>query len=381
MTRRLLTIGHSYVVALNRRLADALARAGAGTWEVTAAAPAFMHGDLRPIPLEPLPGEACRVEPVSVHNSKRPRFLVYGRRLRQLLREPWDLVHVWQEPYTPAGAQCAWWTPRRTPLVFATFQNLPKRFPPPFNWLERRSMNRAAGYIAFGHTAQEVLRDRPGYVGKPCRVIPPGVDTERFRPDPAARAAVRQALGWTDDGPPVVGFLGRFVPEKGLSLLTGVLDRLTGWRAMLVGGGPHEGELRAWAAQHGDAVRIVTGVTHDRVPEHLNAMDMLAAPSQTLANWREQFGRMLTEAFACGLAVIGSDSGEIPHVIGNAGVVVGEADVAGWERAVGALIADAGQRAELGRRGRERAEAEFAWPTVARRHLDFFGEILGKMER
>jgi hypothetical protein len=54
--RRLLSVAHSYVVALNRRLADEMARAGAGRWEVTAVAPEFMPGDFRPISLETLPG-------------------------------------------------------------------------------------------------------------------------------------------------------------------------------------------------------------------------------------------------------------------------------------------------------------------------------------
>ena len=67
-------------------------------------------------------------------------------------------------------------------------------------------------------------------------------------------------------------------------------------------------------------------------------MDILVAPSQTVSNWREQFGRMLIEAFACGVPVIGSDSGEIPYVIQDAGVVVGEKDELGWIAAIAELL-------------------------------------------
>ena len=66
----------------------------------------------------------------------------------------------------------------------------------------------------------------------------------------------------------------------------------------------------------------------------------------------------------------------IPHVIGSAGLVVGEADIAGWSAALTALIEGPAERATLAERGRVRAIDEFAWPVIARRHLEFFEERL-----
>jgi glycosyltransferase involved in cell wall biosynthesis len=207
--------------------------------------------------------------------------------------------------------------------------------------------------------------------------MPLGVDMDHFRPDPKARQAVHQALGWDQAGPPVVGYLGRFVPEKGIRLLLRVLDGLQApWRALLVGAGPLEPVLRDWARPYGDRVRICTDVRHDAVPRYLNAMDLLCAPSQTMPHWREQFGRMLTEAFACGLPVIGSDSGEIPHVLGGAGRVVGEKDEAEWVRAVAELLESPARRVGLAARGLERVRTVYAWPVIARQYLDFFEQIL-----
>ena len=373
--RRLLTIGHSYVVASNRRLAHEMAVAGAGEWEVTAVAPERFPGDLRMVALEPIEGERCRLEAVPVRFAGRAHAMLYGGRLRDVLREGWDVVHCWQEPYVFSARQVAAWAPGEARLVFATFQNLPKRYPPPFGWNERRVMRRADGWIAFGRTVEETLHGRPGYAERPHRVIAPGVDAERFRPDPEARRRVRAELGWAEEGPPVVGFLGRFVEEKGVRLLMHVLDALEPWRALFVGGGPCEGELRAWARRHGGRACVVTGVPHHDVPAHLNAMDLLCAPSQTTPRWREQFGRMLTEAMACGVPVVGSDSGEIPHVLGDAGIVVPERPGAAWIDPLKRVLEDAGLRGELSRRGLERVHAEFALPVVARRHLDFFAEL------
>jgi glycosyltransferase involved in cell wall biosynthesis len=374
--RRLLTIGHSYCIALNRRLANEMAVAGRGEWEVTCAAPKFLQGDLRPVHLERSENEACRLEPVPLHFSRRIHGMWYGRRLRQLMREPWDVIHCWQEPYIVVGGQIARWTPPGTQLVYASFQNISKNYPPPFASIERYAMRRAAGWIAFGKTVEENLAPRPFYAELPHRVIPLGVDLDRFKPDPDARARVHTELGWTAPGPPVVGYLGRFVEEKGLDLLLRTLNGLDQpWRALFVGSGPMEKELRAWADASGSRARIVTGVVHDAVPDYVNAMDMLVAPSQTRPNWREQLGRMLLEAFACGVPVIASDSGEIPQVVGDAGVIVGEADAAGWANAISRMLGSSELRAEYAAKGRTRAETEFTWPRIARRHLDFFEEL------
>ena len=182
-------------------------------------------------------------------------------------------------------------------------------------------------------------------------------------------------LGWHGEAP-VVGYVGRLVREKGLGVLTAALDRLDRWRALIVGDGPMRPELERWAARHPERVRLVHGAGHDRIPELMAGMDLLCLPSLTTPRWREQFGRVLIEGMAAGLAVVGSDSGEIPHVIGDAGVVVPEGDVERWADALETLLLDPAGRAALSARGRARAEAEFALPVVARRHLDFFRALV-----
>jgi glycosyltransferase involved in cell wall biosynthesis len=375
--RRIVSIGHSYCVALNRGLPGALASVGAGEWEVTAVAPSFFHGDLRPIHLEPLEGESCRVEEVDARLSRWIHVMHYDSRLREILSRDWDVVHCWEEPYVLSGAQVARLASPHAPLSFSTYQNIPKRYPPPFSWLERYSMRRAAGWIPGGESIREALKDRPGYHDRPARTIPLGVDLDAFRPDAAARESTRRLLGWDGSSVPVVGYLGRFIEAKGVPLLMSVLDRMeTPWRALFVGGGPMEETLRQWGAAHGDRVRVITGVSHGEVPAYLNAMDVLCALSQTTRRWREQFGRMLIEAFGCGVPVLSSDSGEMPYVVGDAGVVVGEADEAGWVLELTRLLGSPERRSDLSRRGLERAHARYEWRIVARQHLEFFEELL-----
>lgn len=371
--RRLLTIGHSYAVGVNRRLAHELAIAG--DWDVTAVAPARFHGDFGWHVTTPEPDERCSLIPVPAYFTRPVHLMLYGKALFELLRQPWDLVHCWEEPYIAAAGQIAARTPARVPLVFATFQNIDKQYPPPFSWLERRTLDRADGLVAFGRTTLDVMINR-GFPRTRTCMIPPGVDTARFAPDAAARGRVRAQLGWSDDVP-VVGFLGRFVREKGLKLLLEVLDRQSvPWRALLVGSGPLEADLRSWGRRYGGRVVVETAVQHDDVPQWLSAMDVLAAPSQTTSKWREQFGRMLIEAFACGVPVVASDSGEIPHVVGDAGVLVAERNATAWTSALARLLQDAALRRDLSVRGRQRALTTYDWPIVARQHTRFFKQII-----
>jgi glycosyltransferase involved in cell wall biosynthesis len=346
-----------------------------GRWQVTAIAPRSYAGDLRRIDLEPIPGEAAQVVPLDMALDGRAHVMWY-RGLRRAMRQGADVVHAWEEPYVLAGLQIAKAAPPDARVVFATFQNLRKTYPWPFSAFERGSMNRASGWIAFGHRVAEALDDRDGYDGKPMRVIPPGVDLDRFHPDPAAGAALRDRLGWAGHAD-VVGYLGRFEVQKGVLDLIEALERVRGpWHALFVGGGSLQHELEAFAAAYPGRVHIENGVPHSDVPAWLNAMTLLCAPSRTTPIWKEQFGRMLIEAMACGVPAFASESGEMPAVVHDAGRVLPEGDPEAWAIAIDHHLRDPEMLATLSRRGLERAQTFFAWPVVARRHIEFFDSLL-----
>jgi glycosyltransferase involved in cell wall biosynthesis len=320
-------------------------------------------------------GEADTLTPIPVWFDRLPHFMWYSG-LRAVLDAPWDVIHCWEEPYVNAARQVARGARRPARLAIATFQNIDKQYPWPLGAFERYTMGRADGWVAFGRTVHDALSGRAGYAGKPSCVIPPGVDMDRLRPDPAAGQSIRDRAGWSR-GDRVVGYLGRFVEQKGLGLLMEALRRsASDWRALFVGGGPLEPQLRQFGDQFPGRVHVETGVPHDEVPAWLNAMTLLCAPSQTTRGWREQFGRMLIEAMACGVPVVASDSGEMPSVVGDAGVVVAERDVAAWTAAIDRLLGSDAALREHAARGLERASTRFAWPVVAREHLMFFDTLM-----
>jgi glycosyltransferase involved in cell wall biosynthesis len=221
-----------------------------------------------------------------------------------------------------------------------------------------------------------VLR-RAGFRG-PLAVIPQmGVDPERFRPDPGARARVRVRLGIAQDEP-LVGFAGRLAPEKGVHVLLDAMAALPGARLLVIGAGPGEARLRQRAEALGIAERVRWAglVPSAGMSEWLAALDVLALPSLTTRGWAEQFGRVLVEAMACGVAVAGSDSGEIRSVIGDAGAVVPEGSAAALRAVLAELLGDAGARHERGRAGRERVLGAFTQRAVVDATLAFHRQVL-----
>jgi glycosyltransferase involved in cell wall biosynthesis len=125
--------------------------------------------------------------------------------------------------------------------------------------------------------------------------------------------------------------------------------------------GSYAAKLLDRAEELGVRDRIVTiDVAHSQIPRYMNCCDVVVLPSLTSDRWKEQFGRVLPEAMACGVAVIGSASGNIPDMIGDAGVIVPEGSPSAIATAVTALASDPDRRQLLQRAGRQRVEALFS---------------------
>ena len=226
--------------------------------------------------------------------------------------------------------------------------------------------------MACGRLVYEEMRAR-GYPAERGRILTLAIDTAVFEPlDDSRRMSVQRSLGLR---PPVIGYSGRLTEDKGLHILMKAMEQIGGerpWSLLLLGGGPKERAIRHWARARGwdERVRIVLA-KHEEVPSYLGAMDLLVAPSQTTWHWKEQFGRMLIEAFACGVPVIGSDSGEIPYVIGDAGRVVAEKDVVGWASSIVELLDRPDLRADLAQRGRSRCQ-DYTAASLAEEYCDYY---------
>lgn len=317
--------------------------------------------------------------PVALNGHFHAHF--YPRLPQTLQQLQPDLIHVDEEPYNLASWQAfRWAAAHRCPALFFSWQNLLRQYPPPFNWIERANYQRAVHAIAGNEEASEVLRTK-GYAG-PMTVLPQfGVDPDLYHPG-AAPLLQRPA-----DAGLVIGYAGGLVAEKGVDLLLRAVaqcnqrllrENAAGCYAVLAGTGPEQQPLQDLALQLeiADRVTFLGKVSSTAMPAAYASMDALALPSRTTATWKEQFGRVLIEAMACRVPVIGSSSGEIPNVIGDAGLVFSEDDATGLADLLIALAQQPALREHLAQRGYERAAAHFTQAHIARQTYAIYQHIL-----
>jgi glycosyltransferase involved in cell wall biosynthesis len=287
---------------------------------------------------------------------------------KQIRRVRPDLVHIDEEPYNLATAHALWLSRRAgAKTLFFSWQNIERRYPLPFRLLERYVLEHV-DYGIFGNQESACVWRAKGYQGQFAIIPQFGVDPSIFSPVP--REAGRGFI---------VGYVGRLVPEKGVDLLLEALTGLEGmWRAYILGSGPTRKALETQARQLGlsDRVSFDAQIPSTQMPAYYRQLDALVVPSRTRSNWKEQFGRVLIEAMASGVPVIGSDSGEIPHVIGDAGLIFPEERADILKAHLSSLLRDLHLRAELARRGRERVLTRFTQAQVAARTYEVYQAVL-----
>jgi glycosyltransferase involved in cell wall biosynthesis len=218
---------------------------------------------------------------------------------------------------------------------------------------------------------------RRGVPAQRLTVLPQlGLDIARYASGDAARA--RSAGGPPPDGPPVVGFVGRVVSEKGVDVLVDAVDGLAA-RLLVVGDGAARADLQARTARWPAGKATFVGAVADAaVPDWIACMDVLVLPSRTIPSWAEQFGHVLIEAMAAGVPVIGSSSGAIPEVIGEAGLVFPEDDPVGLRAQLAFLLEDLALRKRLVEQGRARVARLYTNERVARVQRAIYANLLAE---
>lgn len=311
-----------------------------------------------------------------VTRSREPVLLptpTVVRRVRNLAERQGAELVVW-DPALPVGHAA-----RRVDRPYAVVLHgsevtVPGRLPMARSILARVLRGASLVICAGNYPAAEA--ERAAGCTLPTVVVPPGVDTDRFRPlDEAERASVRRELGLPVDAPLVVS-VSRLVPRKGMDTLIRSAARLGRTEPDLVvaiaGSGRDRRRLEGLVASTGAPVRLLGRVPEELLPGLYGAGDVFAMLCRSRWGGLEQegFGIVFLEAAAAGVPQVAGESGGAAEAVAHegTGLVMGRPDaVEQVTRTLSDLLGDRERRTEMGREARRRAEADFSYDVLARR--------------
>ncbi|MGI9119962.1 MAG: glycosyltransferase family 4 protein [Acidimicrobiales bacterium] len=320
--------------------------------------------------------EFDRAQPFRVVRQRQPVLVPSVALVKRMnaLAEEVEASLVVLDPVLPLGLLGAWLDRPYALVLHGAEVTVPGRLPG-FHALLRRALVGAAAVVAGGrYVAAEA--ERAAGRTLPITIIPPGVDTSRFRPlEGSAQAAARAHFGLPLDARLVVG-VSRLVPRKGFDVLAQAAAQLAPAHPDLVvavgGTGRHRRRLARTVAALGAPVRLLGAVPEETLPLLFASADVFAVPCRNRWGGLEQegFGIVFLEAAAAGVPSVAGRSGGTAEAVahGQTGLVVDRpGDVVAVAAALDRFLDDADLRRSMGRAGRRRAETEFSYDLLADR--------------
>jgi glycosyltransferase involved in cell wall biosynthesis len=345
--RSLAGLGVTLAVAVPDRWAASDGRSHGTTW-----------GDDTGVRVVPIPVHGQLAEPDRLHWNTST--------LRRLLTDfrP-DLLHIEEEPWTQPAA-VAVRLARRLGIrsVLSTAESLPRSYTIRQRFRRERNLRLANGVIGANRLALALAtRRRP----KVPQLALPQIGVT---PPPAVPRVPHAGLA--------IGFVGRLVPERGLDLLFRACVGLAGkWTLTIIGTGPSQEELETLAERLGISARVswLGALPREAVDEVWPRLDCLVLPARTTRRWVAATARAALHAMANGVTVVGSDSGALPEIVGDAGKIVPEEDVPALATALHDLYTDRAECERLGAASRRRLLEEFSDGAIAGKTLGFWRSL------
>lgn len=323
--------------------------------------------------------DAYHLIPLPLRNPSNYGLGFERKPLRRLIQriQP-DIIHVLDEPTSGYLFQIVWQrliSSPRSKVLFYGFDNSPIRLDGLSRVKWRLTWAQMAGGAASNSETLENIKLAGFPRNRPLERIFWGIMTDLFTP--ISSPSLKSELGL--DCEHAVGFVGRLVPEKGLRVLLAAMRHLpSSVHCLIIGSGPMRAELELWSGLPDlrGRLHLYDVMEPEPVAKHMNCMDVLAVPSLTTARWKEQYGRVIGEAMACGVPVVGSNSGAIPEVVDSAGFVVPEGDAFGLAEAIRTMIFERKTREHYIQQGLQRAAQELSAQAMGERLLDLYTRIL-----
>ncbi len=377
---RLLLIGHPYAALENRKKVQALA----AHFELTCVTSTQEKGIILGRPVSDFDNESDAPQrryrlirlPRTRASTTTFRYAGLGPVLRSM---PFDLVLVENEPWAAIVWQARLLTGRfqsHARFGIFTWENVER--PSWKGWLLARiysAMTATTDFIIAGNQAAKNLVVKRGAAPESVHVDAQlGVDLRHHTPvSHAERARLREAHALPCEGL-IVGYCGRLTPEKGLHELVTASGQNQPLHLALLGAGPLQPWLQEQAATR-PWLHLLPPRPHGEIPDFMRCLDLFVLASQpvhSLKNcWEEQFGHVLIESMACGVATLGSDSGAIPEVIGMKEAIFRHSDASSLSHTLGHFCQNPNARQALAQQQLQRTRQHFSHDAVAQRWADF----------
>ena len=373
---RVLILSHSYIMKPYRRKFNLIAAKPDVTMRVIT--PNRWYESFQMINFVPEPDIHCEEIPCPIRFSGYGSRFFYKRGISQHFKEfqP-DIIHLEEEAWSLNAWQTVRLKRRYCPdsqFIFRTSLSIPskQRFGHLPVWIEKQVFQETDIAFPLSENAGKILKQR-GYLGTQIP-FPNGVDISLFQKQDACQ--LKQSLGLSDCF--VIGYVGRLLHMKGVDTLIEATAELEfPFKLLLLGSGEDKSKFQELAIQHNltDKIVWIDAVPPEEVPNYINCMDTLVLPSRTTPGWVEFFGRVLIEGMACEVPVIGSDSGEIPQVIDDAGLVFPEGNADVLAEKITQIANNPSIYQSLQERGLVRVQ-NFTWETIAERTYEVYQQLL-----
>lgn len=338
--------------------------------------PSNLHDPYGACPSPATRGESQTLSIPLIGRPGDPHRAFYRTLTFALARFRPHLIHAEEEPDSLTALQIAFaerlFAPR-SPLILHTWQNLDRPKKLHVKAVLKVTLGASSAVLCANKGAVGVL-SAMGYKGATAVITPQGVDTRVFSPLAGAERGKRFTLLYA----------GRFAPEKGLDTLFDAITRIRApLNLLLLGAGPEEKEIerRIKALEPPLSAEIIPPQPHAEMVRYLAKAHALVLPSKSTPVWQEQFGRVLVEAMACKVPVIGSDCGAIPEVVGKGGLIFREGDAEGLADCIRRLMDSAVERTRLAEAGYLRAATVYSQEAVALETARFYRELEGRKGR
>ncbi len=237
-----------------------------------------------------------------------------------------------------------------------------------WRWIEKFNLFFSSGAFVGNEQAKIILQNKS--FRKPTKVLfQLGVNERFFKP---AEKTKENKL---------IGYIGRLTEEKGVFLLVDAFAELAkefaDWKLCFVGNGSGEKKLVDYVNKLGlqNRVEFRPAVPHEKIGLILNELEFLVLPSYDTPIWKEQFGHILIEAMACKIPVTGSSAGQIPYVIGDAGLTFEQKNLQGLKNCLKRLMLDSILRKKLGEKGYHRFHENFSYQVVVDQTYSFWKSL------